>query len=196
VVRRALEVLAGDGLLVYPTDTLYAVGGRALSARAVDRVRQAKGRAETKPLPLIAADLEQARALSGAWPEDASRLAGRFWPGPVTLVVPAARVIPDAVTAGSGTVAVRVPALTLTRALCAEGPLVSTSANLAGKLPGRTCREAVAAVGSAVSLALDAGSGRPLASTIVDLSGPVPRLVRDGAVPWDDVLGVLRGRPR
>jgi L-threonylcarbamoyladenylate synthase len=108
-------------------------------------------------------------------------------------VLPASVALPVEVTAGTGTVAVRVPALELTRRLClAAGPLVSTSANVAGRRPPATCAEAVADLAGAVTLALDAGPrlGRP--STIVDLSSGAPRLVREGAVPWAEVESVLR----
>lgn len=194
-VARAVRLLKEGGLLIYPTDTLYALGARALDARAAARVRSAKGRADTKPLPVVAGDLEQARGLCAAWPEAAQRLALRFWPGPLTVVVPAAPGVPLEVTSGGGTLAVRVPALAVTRGLClGAGALVSTSANRAGDAPGLTCAEAVAAVGRHAGLALDAGPGRGAASTIVDLTGASPRLVREGAVPWGDVLGVLRGR--
>jgi L-threonylcarbamoyladenylate synthase len=191
-VARAREVLLGGGLLVYPTDTLYALGGRAGDAAAGAAVRVAKGRDDAKPLPVVAADEEQVRALCAAWPEAARLAAQRFWPGPLTFVLKAAAVLPAAVTAGTGTVAVRVPALALTRALCAAaGPLVATSANRSGSPPPTTCAEAVRQVGPAALLALDAGPGRPVASTIVDLSAAEPRLIRAGAVPWEDVARVL-----
>lgn len=193
LVARAAGLLRAGDLLIYPTDTLYALGGRALDAAAGARVRAAKGREEGKPLPLVAADTDQARRLCGAWPAAVERLAGRFWPGPLTLVLPAGAGVPAEVTAGTGTIAVRVPALALTRRLCAEaGPLVSTSANRAGAPPPRTCAEAVRSVGAAAALALDAGPGRPLSSTIVDLAGAEPRLLREGPVAWADVLDVLR----
>jgi tRNA threonylcarbamoyl adenosine modification protein (Sua5/YciO/YrdC/YwlC family) len=130
--------------------------------------------------------LAQARALAGEWPEAAQRLAAAFWPGPLTLVVPAAARVPVEVTSGSGTVAVRVPALELARRLAAgAGALVSTSANRSGQAPPRTCPEAVAQVGEAAALALDGGPGHPLPSTIVDVTGGEPRLLRAGAVDWD-----------
>lgn len=191
-VARAAAALASGGLLIYPTDTLYALGGRVADAAAGAAVRMAKGRDDAKPLPVVAADEVQVRALCAAWPEAARRAAARFWPGPLTFVLKAAPSIPAAVTAGTGTVAVRVPALALTRALCAAaGPLVATSANRSGEPPPTSCAEAVRQVGPAALLALDAGPGRSLASTIVDLSAAEPRLLRAGAVPWDDVQRVL-----
>jgi L-threonylcarbamoyladenylate synthase len=189
---RALAILGAGGLLIYPTDTLYAIGGRAQDPSVAEKVRAAKGR-ETKPLPLIAADVGQVDSLATALTAEALRLADRFWPGPLTLILPARPEVPDGVTAGTGTVAVRVPALVLARRLCQRaGPLVSTSANLSGGPSPVTCAEAVAAVGPAVTLALDAGPGRPVASTIVDVTGRPARLVRSGAVPWAEVLASLQ----
>jgi L-threonylcarbamoyladenylate synthase len=186
---RALEA----GLLIFPTDTLYALGARITAPALVRRVREAKGRPQKNPLPLVAQDVAQARALCASWPEVADRLVGSFWPGPLTLVLPAAGTVSEEVSSGGGTVAVRVPALELTRALCARaGPLVSTSANRAGELPPLTCGEACLGVGEFATLALDAGPGRPLASTIVSLASGRAELVREGAVPWDEVLAVLR----
>lgn len=192
VLVRALAVLRAGSLLIYPTDTLYAIGGRALDGAAAHAVRAAKGRDEGKPLPVVAGDAAQARSLAASWPDGAERLAAAFWPGPLTLVVAAAELVPEAVTAGSGTVAVRVPALALCRRLAGEaGPLVSTSANAAGQPPPLTCADAVQAVGARVALALDGGPGRPVPSTIVDLSGGAARLLRAGAVDWERVRRVL-----
>jgi L-threonylcarbamoyladenylate synthase len=194
IVARAASVLATGALLIYPTETLYALGGRAALSAAAAAARRAKGRDDASPLPLVAADEDQARSLSAAWPDAARRLAARFWPGPLTLVVAAADGVPAEVTSGTGTVAVRVPGLAVTRALCAaSGPLVSTSANRSGAPPPSTCAEAVRQVGEAAGLALDAGPGRGVASTIVSLAGPVPSLVREGAIPWDAVARILAG---
>jgi L-threonylcarbamoyladenylate synthase len=191
-VARAISVLDAGGLLIYPTDTLYAIGGRGLDAAAGRKVRAAKGR-DARPLPLIAADLEQALGLAADVPAPALLLAERFWPGPLTVILASRRGVPDEVTAETATVAVRVPALALARRLCRDaGPLISTSANLSGAAAPSTCAEAVAGVGGAAALALDAGPGRPLASTIVDLTGASPRLVRSGAVPWAEVLAALQ----
>jgi len=197
VVALAASLLTAGSLLIYPTDTLYALGGRVLDAAAGAAVRRAKGREEGKPLPLVAADLEQARVLCASWPEAADQLAARFWPGPLSLVVPAAPTVPADVTAGSGNIAVRVPDLELTRALCRQtGALVSTSANRAGGTPPITCADALEAVGAAAALALDAGRGRAVASTIVDLTSTPPRLLRGGAIPWEEIEGVLRPSAR
>jgi L-threonylcarbamoyladenylate synthase len=195
LLARAAQFLVAGELLIYPTDTLYALGGIALDSRAAARVRLAKGRGEAQPLPLVAADLAQVGALVRAFPEGAGALAERFWPGPLTLVLECNADVPEAVTAGTGTVALRVPALRLARELCQRvGPLISTSANRSGAAPPLTCQEAVAQVGGAVRLALDAGPGRPAPSTIVELRGGEARLIREGAVSWTEVQAAWRGR--
>ena len=188
-LERAVAVVQRSELLIYPTDTLYALGGSALDAQAAVRVRLAKGRDDGKALPLVAADAASARVLVRTFPAGAERLAARFWPGPLTLVLPAAACVVDAVTAGTGTVAVRVPGLHFARALCAlAGPLISTSANRQGEPAPLTCAEAVAEVGRAAALAIDGGPAAPRPSTIVDATGLAPRLLREGALPWADVL--------
>ena len=195
VVARAAAALRDGGLLIYPTDTLYALGGRALDAEAGRRVREAKGREQGKPLPLVAEGPEQARVLCAEWPPTAGRLAARFWPGPLSLVLRASGKVPTEVTAGTGTVAVRVPARALTRRLCDEGPLVATSANRSGEPAPARCADAVAAVGRWAALALDGGPGASAASTVVDLTCEAPRLVRAGPIGWEDVVAVLGARP-
>jgi len=192
VVERAADVLRAGGIIVSPTETLYAVGGAGLDPQAARRSRLAKGRPDGKPLPLIVADAETARGLCRSWPAAADALAGRFWPGPLTLVLPASPRVPVEVTAGTGTVAVRVSGLALARAISrAAGPLVSTSANRAGEPPATTCGEALVAVGSAVALALDGGACTGAPSTIVDLSGDRPALLREGAIAWADLADLL-----
>jgi L-threonylcarbamoyladenylate synthase len=184
--------LAAGELLIYPTDTLYAIGGLAHSAVAASRVRDAKGREEGKALPLVAADLGQVETVCAGLPDLAARLGAAFWPGPLTLVLQAAPGLPEEVTAGTGTIAVRVPGAALTRRLCAlAGPLVSTSANRAGEPAPLTFAAAVEAVGAHVACAIDAGPGRPAPSTIVDVTGEEPRLLREGAIAWDAVRQIL-----
>jgi len=191
-LERAVAALASGALIIYPTDTLYALGGLALDARVARAVREAKGRQADRPLPVIVADMDQARGLCAAWPVSAGMLAARFWPGPLTLVLPVGPRVPRDVTAGSEGLALRVPALELARALCrAAGPLISTSANRSGEPPPTTCAEALRGVGSSAALALDAGPGKPAGSTIVDLGCDPPVLRRAGPVAWEDVVAAL-----
>jgi L-threonylcarbamoyladenylate synthase len=188
-VAAAAAVLRRGGLVAYPTETFYGLGALAGDPGALERLARAKLRPEGKPLPLLAADsaqvLEVAR-LDGL----AARLAARFWPGPLTLVLPALPGLDAAVTAGSGTVAVRVPGSELARALArqAGGAIVSTSANLSGEPPPGSAAELSPSLVARIDHVLDGGStpgGRP--STIVEVVGERVRLVRAGAIPFEKV---------
>lgn len=194
--REAASLLFDGALVIYPTDTLYAIGCRALDGAAVLHLRRAKGREADKALPVIVADVAQARTIAASWPAAAQRLAEVFWPGPLTLVVPAGSKLPHELLAGASSVAMRAPASRLARTLArAAGPLVSTSANLAGEPPCATVDSAAAAFPLA-TLAFDVGplSGDP--STIVDVCDPngEVRVVRLGRVSVEAIEAAL-GRP-
>ena len=188
--REVSARLREGALIIYPTDTLYAIGCRALDSEAVARLREAKGREADKALPVIVADVAQARSLAARWPDEAQRLADAFWPGPLTLVVPAAASLPAELLAGAGTIAVRVPASEVARALARlAGPLVSTSANRAGEPPCVTVELALAAF-SLAALGFDAGvlDGPP--STIIDVSdaGAGVTLLREGRIDPESIV--------
>lgn len=193
-IEAAALVLRRGGIVVYPTETLYALGARADDAAALQRLARAKLRPEGKPLPLLAADrgqVEQVARLEGG----AARAADRFWPGPLTLVLPAAPGLDDAVTAGTGTVGIRIPGSAVARALAQRAgfALVSTSANPAGgPAPARVAELAPELV-AAVDHVLDGGPtpGGP-ASTVVRIEGTVVHVLRDGAIPADAVREVVR----
>jgi L-threonylcarbamoyladenylate synthase len=188
-ILAAARVLRAGGLVAYPTETFYGLGASASDGVAVERLARAKGRPDGKPLPLLAADhaqVESVAELRGA----AATLAERFWPGPLTLVLPALPGLPEPVTAGTGTVAVRVPGSEVARALAAAvgGPIVSTSANLAGEPPPRAVAELAAALVARIDHVLDGGwtpGGAP--STIVAFDEAGIRLVRAGVISWDEV---------
>lgn len=191
-LNHAARSVDAGGCIVYPTDTLYAIGCRAADGAGAARVRLAKGRDDGKPLPLIAGSLAQAASLSNALEAGpALQLARLFWPGPLTLVLPLTADLPFDVTAGRDTVAVRVPAAAFARALCERtGPLVSTSANRSGMPAPRSFADAAAAVGEYAEVLIDAGALFGEASTIVDMTAQ-PALVRSGAVAWRDVQRAL-----
>jgi L-threonylcarbamoyladenylate synthase len=187
---RAAEALRAGGLVVYPTETFYGLGALASSAAAVARLAAAKLRVEGKPVPLVAAGLAMARAVAASFPPRAERLAARFWPGPLTLVLPAAAGLPPEV-AGDGTVGVRVPGSALARELSrlAGGPITSTSANPSGGPPVTRPEDLDRGLLSSVEVVLDGGEvpgGLP--STVVAVEPGGLRLLRAGAVPWEAVL--------
>ncbi len=184
-IARAAERLRAGAVIAFPTDTLYGVGARAADPAAVDRLYQVKRRPPEQPMVWLVTDrapVERFAVVSAA----AAALMERFWPGPLTLVLPAR------LRTGGSTIAVRAPnhdvALALLTAL--GEPITSSSANPAGQPPPVDADQVIAALGDALDVVLDGGPcriGQP--STILDLSGATPRILRQGAIPAAD-LGV------
>jgi L-threonylcarbamoyladenylate synthase len=194
-IARAAEVIRAGGIVAIPTDTLYGLAADPFSPDAVARVFAAKGRDATRALPLIAWSAEQIETHIGPFTPNTALLSALFWPGPLTLIVPAPRTLADDVTVGAPTVAVRVPAHAVARELClAAGTLLTaTSANRSGAPPSDDPDVVEASIGHAVEMLLDGGKspgGPP--STIVDMTTTPPELRRTGAVPWEDVLRCLQ----
>lgn len=190
-IIRAVDLIARGGVVAFPTETLYGLAADATDARAVERVFALKGRDRGVAIPVIAADRAQVTAWIGPLDPRAERLAAHFWPGPLTLALPAGARLPPALLAGGRTVAVRVSAHPVAAALArALGrPITSTSANRSGAPATPLADEVDAAFGDDLDGIVDAGAcpgGPP--STVVDVTGAEPRLVREGAVPWDRVL--------
>ena len=194
-VSEASHVVSSGGLIVYPTDTVYGLGADPFNEAAVERVFEAKRR-EAKPMPILVSSVEAARRIAYVSVE-AEALIEAFWPGPLTIVLPSRGLLPSRVTAGLSSVGVRMPshdvALRLIEAC--GGLLIGTSANISGRQPPRTVEEALAQLGGAVDLALDAGPatyGKP--STVVELRGGELKLIREGALSWSEVVKALRIR--
>ena len=194
-VRRAVALLAQGEIVAYPTDTLYGLAVDPRRPDAVERLFRAKGRPAEMAVPLIAADPEQVARRAGRLTPLARTLAERFWPGPLTLVVDAAPVLNSRLLAGGRTVAVRVPDSAVARALARElgHPLTATSANRSGSPPATSAAAVVGAIGRDLACVLDAGPAESTSpSTIVDVRGAAPVLLRPGAVAWDRVLISVR----
>jgi L-threonylcarbamoyladenylate synthase len=193
-VAVAVDVLRRGGVVAYATDTLYGLAADPRSADAVARLFAVKEREAGHAVPLIAADGEQA-ARAAVLDATATRLAGAFWPGPLSLILAARPGILPEVGAADGSVAIRVPASDDARAL-ARGLgfcITATSANISGQPPTAIPGEVARTLGDRVDLLLDSGpapGGEP--STIVDPRDGAPRLVRTGAVAWDRVLRSLQ----
>ena len=190
-LARVVSVLRSGGVAAIPTDTLYGLAVNPFDTQAVGRLFTIKSRATEKAVPLVAADAAQVEALLGQLTPLAARLAARFWPGPLTLVVRAPASLAVDVTGQSGTVGVRVPAQAVTRALCAAAgwPLTATSANISGEPATSDPADVERRLGTRIDVLVDAGptpGGPP--STIVDATGEEPRLIRAGAIAWQDVL--------
>lgn len=192
-LARAVDVLRSGGLVAFPTDTVYGIAADPRQEAAVERLFLLKGRDRRTAVPLIAADTEQAMAAGVFGPRE-MRVAEAFWPGPLSIVVPAKAVLSRAVLGGRHTVAIRVPAHAVARALAAAFGfcLTATSANPSGDIPAEAADRVIETL-PGIDLLLDAGpapGGPP--STIVALDEHGPVLVRAGAVAWDRVIKLLR----
>ena len=184
-IIEAARVLRGGGLVAFPTETVYGLGAVATDAEAVRGIFAAKGRPPTNPLIVHAADREMARSFAARWPEAAEVLAEALWPGPVTLVVEKRPTIPDVVTAGLGTVGLRIPAAPIARALIAAtgAPVAAPSANPSERISPTRAEHVLADLRGRVDLVLDGGPATVgIESTVVDVSGAVPRVLRPGPV--------------
>src|SRR3954447_3017482 len=185
-IEEAAEILRRGGLVAFPTETVYGLGANALDASAVARIFAAKGRPRSSPLIVHVDGIEMARGLAAEWPDAAEHLARRYWPGPLTIVLPKRDVIPDVVTAGLPTVGLRVPAhpiaLELIRA--AGVPIAAPSANRFTELSPTHAHHVPEAL---ADYTLDGGPATVgIESTVVSLVG-VPTLLRPGVIPATEI---------
>jgi L-threonylcarbamoyladenylate synthase len=194
-IVRAAEVLARGGLVVFPTETVYGLGALAGDAEAAARIFEAKGRPSYNPLIVHVAHVAEARALAASWPVAAERLTSRCWPGPLTVVVPRdITKVPDVVTAGGPTVALRMPAhpvaLAVLRAL--GRPVAAPSANRFQQLSPTTAAHALKGLDGRVDLVLDAGPcDHGIESTVIDCSGETATVLRHGALPLAKLRAIV-----
>ncbi len=193
-IAEAAAVLRAGGLVAFPTETVYGLGADGLNPEAVARIFAAKGRPPTNPLILHVAAPDAARDLVTEWPEAAQLLSDRFWPGPLTLVLPAAPQVPSLVRAGGPSVALRCPAHPVALALvrAAGRPLAAPSANRSQRLSPTRAEHVRSSLGEAVDLILDAGPTEAgLESTILDLRTRPFRILRPGPVRPSDLEALV-----
>jgi len=190
-----IAALKAGELVVYPTETFYALGADAFSSTALRRLFRVKGREPGRPVGLIAADTAMAFSVAREIPIDARRLAGAFWPGPLTIVLPAREDLAPELTGPDG-VGVRVSPNPVARALSAAigRPITATSANLVGKAPATTLDEARAELGGKVKVYLEGGKLPASApSTVVAVKESEWIMVRIGAISEDQIAAALAG---
>ena len=191
---RAARVLMDGGLVAIPTETVYGLAARADDPVAVGKIFAAKGRPATNPLIVHVADTPMARRLAAAWPEAAEKIAQRLWPGPVTVVVPRGPEIPDEVTAGGLTVALRCPEHRLTRRLIEKAglPLAAPSANRSLAVSPTTAAHVLESLGNRIDLILDGGPcTRGIESTVVDCTSVPPCILRPGPISREQLEAIL-----
>ena len=191
-IQQVLKVLRAGGLVAFPTDTVYGLGALAFNGKAVEAIYIAKDRPVDKAIPILLGDLDELSKVTSSLPPMAGKLASRFWPGPLTLVVPKNLNLPEAVSA-TATVAVRVPDHEAARAILrAVGPMAVTSANISGQPSPVTADEVFAQLGGRIELIINGGKtpgGMP--STLVDCTGNEPAILRNGPISMAELLSAL-----
>jgi L-threonylcarbamoyladenylate synthase len=190
----AAERLRRGGLVAFPTETVYGLGVHALDRAAVRRLFAAKGRPSTDPLIVHVDAVDRMHTLVADVPDSARRLAARFWPGPLTLVLRRSDRVPDEVTAGLNTVAIRVPAHRVARALLAAAgvPIAAPSANLFSRPSPTRASHVLDDLAGRIDLVIDGGATQVgVESTVLDLSGATPTILRPGAISIDMLREIL-----
>jgi len=194
-IELAARLLLAGEVVAIPTDTVYGLASDALNGAAAEKVFALKGRPATMPLLILVNSMEMARACMTGSDNLLEQLAGRFWPGPLTIVVPAAAHIPRQVTAGSGTVGIRLPQSVVATALVGalNRPITASSANRSGQPECRSAEEVLAGISHGLPLILDGGrSSSVTASTVVKVVDGAAQVLREGAISEKAISAFLR----
>src|SRR6185503_15618034 len=193
-LQKAAQIIHDGGLVAFPTETVYGLGADALNTFAVAAIFEAKNRPQFDPLIVHVADLGQAEILVTSFPSKAIKLAEKFWPGPLTLVLPKSDMVPDIVTSSLKGVAIRVPNHPIALALIREAgrPIAAPSANPFGQVSPTTADHVRKSLGNKVELILDGGPcAVGVESTIISFMEKEPMLLRPGGVPLEDIEAVI-----
>ena len=196
--RVAAELVSAGGVLAFRTDTFYGLGADPFNASALKAILRLKGRDEGKPVLVVVADGHEAQRLVASRTALFDALVSKFWPGPLTLVAAARAEVPTELTAGTNTVGVRLPADEEVRDFVRScgGALTATSANLSGSPPARTAEEVARAFDTNLPLVVDGGPARTeLPSTVLDVTGAGPRLIREGVITKEELMKAVNRKP-
>jgi L-threonylcarbamoyladenylate synthase len=193
-IRYAADIIKKGGLVVFPTETVYGLGANAFDEDAVKKVFKVKGRPADNPLIVHIADINQIKSLTEDIPLKAMKLIKRFWPGPLTLILKKSKNVSDIVTAGSDSVAIRMPDNTIALFLIQECglPLVAPSANKSGRPSPTKIKDVIEDMEGLVDLIIDGGTTRiGIESTVVDMTADIPTILRPGAVTMEDIENTI-----
>ncbi|MEO8358162.1 MAG: L-threonylcarbamoyladenylate synthase [Chloroflexota bacterium] len=191
-IMSALEILLSGGLVAFPTDTVYGIGALASHGEAIESIYVAKDRPMEKAVPVLLGEVEDLPKIVEEVPVLAAKLIARFWPGPLTVLVPKKRTLPEAISATS-TVGVRVPDHEIARALLRlAGPMAVTSANISGQRSPRTAQEVFTQLSGRIAMILDGGkTAGGIPSTLVDCTGDQIQVLREGPITKEQLLEAI-----
>ena len=193
-VEKAVRVLRTGGVVAFPTDTLYGLGANVFDPLAIERLFAIKERPAGLALPVLIDDWRQLEMVAAEVPEEAAVLAKRFWPGPLTLVLTKSAAVPDLLTAGAATIAVRMPDHPVPRAIAAAlgSPITGTSANVSGRPDPESLQEVKEQLSGRLGFIVGCGPAPAgTASTIVDITNGAPKLLRTGAITLESICAVV-----
>ncbi|MGQ9456638.1 MAG: L-threonylcarbamoyladenylate synthase [Armatimonadota bacterium] len=193
-IETAAEAIRSGELVIFPTETVYGLACDAINESAIERVFDAKGRDKKHPLPVQIASVTDLSRVASRIPEIAFKLAERFWPGPLTLVLPKSEHISFKITGSTETIGIRIPDHPVALAILnrVRIPIIATSANITGQNPPITAQEAIASIGEKVAVVLDAGECKiRVPSTVLDVSVTPPHILRVGAISVDEIRDII-----
>jgi L-threonylcarbamoyladenylate synthase len=195
LISEAAAAIRDGGVIAYLTDTLYGLGADAFNPEAVRRVFEIKSRTHEKALPVIIGSVSMLSQIATEISPEAQKLISNFWPGPLSLILPAAPALPAVVHGNTGKIAVRIPACASARelAIATSGVLTATSANVSGQAPAQSAKDILALLGEKIDMVIDSGPAmdtRP--STLLDVTVWPPRLLREGAISIDRINAATR----
>lgn len=194
IIKEAAEIINKGGIVVFPTETVYGIGADALNDEAVEKIFKAKGRPQDNPLIVHIAEFEDLYKLAKTIPENAKKLADKFWPGPLTMIFYKKDILSHKITANLNTAAIRLPSNKIALALIKESkkPIAAPSANLSGKPSPTEASHVIEDLMGKVDMIIDGGSTDiGLESSVVDMTSDIPMILRPGGVTKEDIISIL-----
>jgi L-threonylcarbamoyladenylate synthase len=194
IIERAGRIIRNGGLVAFPTETVYGLGGNGLDDSAADKIFAAKGRPQDNPLILHISSMEELFPLIEFVPPNAEKLMKKFWPGPLTLIFKRSKKISDKITGGLSTVAIRMPNHPVASMLIKESavPIAAPSANTSGRPSPTEAKHVIEDLSGKIDMIIDGGSTEiGVESTVLDISGEIPTILRPGGITWEDLMTVF-----